>query len=42
VTGDIGLLKPGAAVSVFTTKAADGALSARAIQAERNGVKPLM
>jgi hypothetical protein len=42
VPGDRSLLKPGAAVSVFTAKASDGSLTARAVQAERNGVKPLM
>jgi len=41
VPGDRALLKPGAAVSVFVTKGADGSLSARAVQAEKDGVKPL-
>jgi len=41
VPGDRALLKPGAAVSVFVTKDADGSLSARAVQAEKDGVKPL-
>jgi hypothetical protein len=40
--GDLSLLKPGAAVSVFATKASDGSLSARGVQAEKDGVKPLM
>ena len=42
VPGDRSLLKPGAAVSVFTQKDPDGQLTARAVQAEKNGVKPLM
>jgi hypothetical protein len=41
VPGDRSLLKPGAAVSVFVEKAADGSLRARAVQAEKDGVKPL-
>ncbi|WEK50422.1 MAG: hypothetical protein P0Y66_22770 [Candidatus Kaistia colombiensis] len=41
IPGDRSLLKPGAAVSVFVTKAADGSLSARGVQAEKDGVKPL-
>jgi hypothetical protein len=41
IAGDIGLLKPGAAVSVFVMKDADGTLSARGLQAEKDGVKPL-
>ena len=41
VPGDRALLKPGTAVSVFVTKGADGSLSARAVQAEKDGVKPL-
>lgn len=41
VPGDRSLLKPGAAVSVFVDRADDGSLRARAVQAERDGVKPL-
>jgi len=41
VPGDRSLLKPGAAVSAFVVKGADGSLSARAVQAEKDGVKPL-
>ena len=39
--GDKTLLKPGAAVTVSALKAADGALTARIVQAEKGGVKPL-
>jgi hypothetical protein len=42
IPGDLGLLKPGATVAVFASKAPDGSLSARSIQAEKDGVKPLM
>ncbi len=42
IPGDRTLLKPGAAVAVFATKASDGSLSARGVQAEKDGVKPLM
>jgi hypothetical protein len=42
IPGDRSLLKPGAAVLVFVTNAPDGSLNARAIQAEKNGVKPIM
>ena len=42
IPGDRSLLKPGAAVSVFVNKAEDGTLTARSIQAEKDGVKPLM
>ena len=42
IPGDRGLLKPGAAVVIFVNKAADGSLSVRAVQAEKDGVKPLM
>lgn len=41
IPGDRALLKPGAAVSVFASKAADGSLVARGVQAEKDGVKPL-
>ena len=41
IPGDRSLLKPGAAVSLFVAKGADGSLTARAIQAEKDGVKPL-
>jgi hypothetical protein len=40
VDGDPSLLKPGAAVSVYASKASDGKLSAKFVQAEKNGVKP--
>ena len=40
--GDLSLLQPGAAVAVFASKAADGSLNARGVQAEKDGVKPLM
>jgi hypothetical protein len=42
VPGDRGLLKPGAAVAVSALKAPDGSLTARSIQAEKDGVKPLV
>jgi hypothetical protein len=42
IAGDRTLLKPGAAVLVFARKEADGSLTARAIQAEKEGVKPIM
>jgi hypothetical protein len=42
ISGDLSLLKPGAAVAVFASKAPDGGLSARTIQAEEDGAKPLM
>jgi len=42
ISGDLGLLKPGAAVAVSASKAADGSLTARSVQAEKDGVKPLM
>jgi hypothetical protein len=42
IPGDRGLLKPGAAVSVSALKAPDGSLTARSIQAEKDGVKPLV
>ena len=42
IPGDRSLLKPEAAVLVFVRKEADGSLTARAIQAEKNGVKPIM
>jgi hypothetical protein len=41
VPGDVSLLKPGAAVAVYTQQAADGSLSARGVQVEKDGVKPL-
>lgn len=41
IPGDRSLLKPGAAVSVFAIKGADGSLTARGVQAEKDGVKPL-
>jgi hypothetical protein len=42
IPGDRSLLKPGSAVLVFVRAEADGSLTARAIQAEKNGVKPVM
>ena len=39
--GDIGLLKPGAAVSIQAVKKPDGSLSANRITAEKDGVKPV-
>jgi len=42
VPGDVSLLKPGVAVAVYGSKAADGSLTARGVQAEKDGVKPLM
>ncbi len=42
IAGDDTLLKPGAAVTVVASKSADGALTARIVQAEKDGVKPLM
>ena len=39
--GDKALLRPGAAVTVSAMKAADGTLTARFVQAEKDGVKPL-
>ncbi len=42
IPGDDTLLKPGAAVTVVAGKSADGALTARIVQAEKDGVKPLM
>lgn len=41
IAGDRALLIPGAEVSVFVAKGADGSLTARGIQAEKDGVKPL-
>ena len=40
--GDPSLLRPGAAVMVFATKQPDGALTARAVYVEKDGVKPPM
>ena len=42
IPGDRSLLKPGAAVLVFVRAEPDGSLTARAIQAEKDGVKPIM
>jgi Domain of unknown function (DUF5666) len=42
IPGDRSLLKPGSSVLVFVRKEMDGSLSARAIQAEKDGVKPIM
>lgn len=41
IPGDRGLLKPGASVVVVAAKAPDGTLTARNVQAEKDGVKPL-
>ncbi|MBN9016671.1 MAG: hypothetical protein J0H11_04595 [Rhizobiales bacterium] len=41
IPGDRSLLKTGAAVSVFVGRSPDGTLTARAVQAEKDGVKPL-
>lgn len=40
--GDASLLKPGAAVMVFGVKPPDGALTARAVYVEKDGIKPPM
>jgi hypothetical protein len=42
IDGDRSLLKPGATVVVQALKSADGGLVARSVQAEKNGIKPLM
>jgi hypothetical protein len=42
VTGDPGLLKPGAAIFTVAQKSADGTLTASRITAEKDGVKPPM
>jgi hypothetical protein len=42
VTGDAGLLKPGAAIFCIAQKKADGSLTAARITAEKDGVKPPM
>jgi hypothetical protein len=42
IPGDRSLLKPGAAVLLFVRKEGDGNLTARAIQTEKDGVKPIM
>ena len=41
-SGDISLLKPGAAVFVIAVKHPDGSLTATRLYAEKNGVKPPM
>lgn len=41
IPGDRSLLKPGAAVLVLATRADNGTLTARSVQAEKDGVKPL-
>ncbi len=41
VAGDASLLKPGIAVTVRAMRAADGVITAVAVQAEKDGVKPL-
>jgi hypothetical protein len=41
VPGDAGLLKPGIAVTVRGMRAPDGVVTAIAVQAEKDGVKPL-
>lgn len=42
VAGDMSLLKPGSAVVVNAAPGPDGKLTARSIQAEKDGVMPLM
>jgi hypothetical protein len=42
IAGDRSLLKPGATVVVSAIKAPDGGLTARSIQAEKDGVMPLI
>ena len=41
VPGGRSLLKPGAAVRILAVKSPDGTLTARSVQAEKDGVKPL-
>ncbi|SHG73419.1 hypothetical protein SAMN02745157_4715 [Kaistia soli DSM 19436] len=41
IPGDMALVKPGALVAVMVNPQGDGALTARAIQAEKDGVPPL-
>ncbi len=41
VAGDASLLKPGITVTVRATRAPDGTITAIAVQAEKDGVKPL-
>lgn len=41
VDADASLLKPGATVIVFASKGTDGKLSAKFVQAEKDGVKPM-
>jgi hypothetical protein len=42
IPGDRSLLKPGAMVAVSATKGTDGTLTATSVQAEKDGVKPLV
>jgi len=42
VPGDAGLLKPGAAVTIFALKKPDGTITAARVTAEKDGVKPPM
>jgi hypothetical protein len=42
ISGDRSLLKPGAAVVVNAVKSGNGQLTAQSVQAEKDGVKPLM
>jgi len=42
VLGDAGLLKPGAAVTIFALKKPDGTITAARVTAEKDGVKPPM
>jgi len=42
VPGDPGLLKPGAAVTIFATKKPDGTITAARVTAEKDGIKPPM
>jgi len=41
IPGDRSLLKPGAAVRILVVQSPDGRLTARSVQAEKDGVKPL-
>jgi len=42
IKGDRNLLKPGAAIRIQAAKEADGKLVARSVQAQKDGIKPLM
>jgi hypothetical protein len=41
-SGDMSLLKPGAAIFIVAQKQADGTLTAARVTAEKDGVKPPM